>query len=59
MTRAYNIGMFALIRVEWLLPHAHQRLHRPNHHPASRAGVVRRRCAHDVLHCDPRHIVAA
>ena len=56
--RGYNIGIFAPIRVEWWLAHAHQRFHRTNHYSAPGAGLVRRGAAHDRLHCDSRHIVA-
>src|SRR5207249_9359527 len=53
-----SIGMFAPIRVEWWLAHAHQRFHRANDHAPPRAGLVRRGDDHDCVYCDPRHIAA-
>src|SRR6266853_1526253 len=57
-SRARSIGIFTPIRVEWWLPHAHQRFHRPNHHTASRAGLVRCGCADHRLHRHSSHIIA-
>src|SRR5437762_10719283 len=53
-----SIGMFAPIRVEWWLAHAHQRFHRPNDHATPRPDLARRGVGYNCVRGYPRHMPA-